>query len=423
MSIIFHIDVNSAFLSWTAIKLLKDGAETDIRTIPAIVGGDPKTRHGIVVAKSIPAKKYGIKTAETVASAKNKCPDILIVPPEHHYYHEQSEKLMALLRGYTPNIEQVSIDECYLDYDSIANSFESPEAAAYEMKDTIKEQLGFTVNIGISDVKVLAKMASDFQKPDRVHTLYKKEIREKMWPLPIEDLFMAGRSSVEVLHKLGIFTIGQLAQSPRDVLEAHLKSHGTMLLDFANGIDQSAVEPVREDAKGVGNSVTLPKDYDNLDEIDKILLQLSDKVAGRLRKLHQRAKTIAVEVKFYDFTKASRQTTFEKSVDSGMEIYRSAKKLFRELWQETPVRLLGVRTTNLIRDGEPEQMSLSDLLVEQETSRKKMKQPSGEKIEKLERALDRIKDKYGSNAVQRASSIEKRNDDSNAVQKEDRNER
>ncbi len=409
MKIIFHIDVNSAFLSWTAVKLLKDGGKTDIRTIPAVVGGDPKTRHGVVVAKSIPAKKYGIKTAETIASAKSKCPDILIVPPEHQYYHEQSEKLMALLRGYTPVIEQVSVDECFMDYGSIANSFESPESAAYEIKETIKEKLGFTVNIGISDVKVLAKMASDFQKPDRIHTLYRKEIKEKMWPLPVEDLFMAGHSSVDVMHKLGIFTIGQLAQSPVTVLRAHLKSHGQMLWNYANGIDESVVEPVREDAKGVGNSVTLPKDYENLTEIDRVLLQLSDKVAGRLRKLQQKAKTVAVEVKFYDFVKASRQTTFDKGIASGTEIYLSAKKLFREFWNERPVRLLGVRVTNLVDLGEPEQMVLTDFLAEQTRPQDGIQKLPKEKMEKLERALDGIKDKYGRDVVQRASLMEQGN--------------
>ena len=186
MNLIFHIDVNSAFLSWTAVKMLREGAKIDIREIPAVIGGDQETRHGLVVAKSIPAKKYGLHTAEPIASAQRKCPNLLIIPPEHTYYKEQSQKLMDLLRSYTPRIEQVSIDECYLDYSSIQNSFITPEAAAYQIKKTIYDTFGFTVNIGISDVKVLAKMASDFQKPDKVHTLYKREIKEKMWPLPVE---------------------------------------------------------------------------------------------------------------------------------------------------------------------------------------------------------------------------------------------
>ena len=404
-NLIFHIDVNSAFLSWTAVKMLREGATVDIREIPAVIGGNQETRHGIVVAKSIPAKKYGIHTAEPIASAKRKCPNLLVVSPEHSYYKEQSRKLMELLRSYTPIIEQVSIDECYLDYSSIQNSFLSPEEAANYIKKTIYETFGFTVNIGISDVKVLAKMASDFQKPDKVHTLYRSEIQQKMWPLPVEKLFMAGKSSVKTLHKLGIRTIGDLANSPLPILESHLKSHGLLLWQFANGIDDSVVEPVRDDAKGVGNSITLPEDYTKPDEIDRILLQLSDKVAGRLRKISQKAKTVAVEVKYSDFQKNSRQETFDRGIDSGTEIYHSVQGLFRELWNHKPVRLLGVRVTNLVDYDEPEQLDFESLLQneKQSTGRKK---PSGEKIERLERALDQIKMKFGDDAVKRASMIE-----------------
>lgn len=192
-NLIFHIDVNSAYLSWTAVKMLEEGYGRDIREIPCIVGGDKESRHGIVLAKSIPAKKYGIVTGEPVVNALRKCPDLEMVPPEHDYYGEQSRKFIRLLGEYTPDIEQVSVDECYLDYSGISNKFSTPLEAAYEIKDKIKNQLGFTVNIGISDVKVLAKMASDFTKPDRVHTLYKSEIQTKMWKLPVEELFNGGK--------------------------------------------------------------------------------------------------------------------------------------------------------------------------------------------------------------------------------------
>ncbi len=411
MKIIFHIDVNSAFLSWTAVKRLREGSTLDIRKVPAVIGGDQETRHGIVVAKSIPAKRYGIRTAETIASARNKCPDLLIVPPEHQYYQKQSHKLMDLLRSYTPRIEQVSVDECYMDYSSIENSFDSPIVAAYHIKNHIRKELGFTVNIGISDVKVLAKMASDFEKPDKIHTLYRSEIQEKMWKLPVEDLFMAGKSSVETLHKLGIFTIGELAQSSVPVLESHLKSHGVLLWQFANGIDDSEVQPIREEAKGVGNSITLSKDYTKLEEIDKVLLQLSDKVAGRLRKLEQKGKTVAVEVKYNDFKKTSKQETFEKGVDSGTVIYESVRELFRENWSGKPVRLLGVRVTNLIDITEPEQLELNDFW-EKETKEKKAG-PSDEKLKQLDQALDQIKTKYGKSAIMRASMIEDQNNEEN----------
>ena len=413
MGIIFHIDVNSAYLSWTAVKLLKEAAKDekkiDIRNIPAIIGGDREKRHGIVLAKSISAKKFGIVTGEPIANALQKCPNILIVPPEHGYYNEQSHKLMNLLRTFTPDIEQVSVDECYMDFSGIQNEYPSPLACAYKIKDTVKEKLGFTVNVGISDVKVLAKMASDFTKPDKVHTLYRREIKEKMWQLPVEELYMAGKSSVNTLHKLGIYNIGQLATSPEYILEAHLKKHGKILWEYANGIDKSVVNTKREELKGVGNSITLPYDLDNMEEIEKILLQLSEKVAGRLRKGKQMAKTVAVEVKYNDFIKASRQTTLDRCTDSGTEIYQLSKELFRELWEKDgnkSVRLLGIRTANLEEQGALEQMSIMDIMAQ--TTNKQQNATtniSREKMKKLDKALDAIKNKYGEDKIKRASLL------------------
>ena len=384
MGIIFHIDVNSAYLSWTAVKLLKEAAKDekkiDIRNIPAIIGGDREKRHGIVLAKSISAKKFGIVTGEPIANALQKCPNILIVPPEHGYYNEQSHKLMNLLRTFTPDIEQVSVDECYMDFSGIQNEYPSPLACAYKIKDTVKEKLGFTVNVGISDVKVLAKMASDFTKPDKVHTLYRREIKEKMWQLPVED-----------------------------ILEAHLKKHGKILWEYANGIDKSVVNTKREELKGVGNSITLPYDLDNMEEIEKILLQLSEKVAGRLRKGKQMAKTVAVEVKYNDFIKASRQTTLDRCTDSGTEIYQLSKELFRELWEKDgnkSVRLLGIRTANLEEQGALEQMSIMDIMAQ--TTKKQQNATtniSREKMKKLDKALDAIKNKYGEDKIKRASLL------------------
>lgn len=408
--IIFHIDVNSAYLSWTAVKMMQEGYGRDIRQIPCIVGGDRKSRHGIVLAKSISAKKYGIVTGEPVVNALRKCPHLEMVPPEHHYYEKMSHELMELLRSYTPDIEQVSIDECYMDYSGIRKLFDTPEAAAAAIKNKVKEQLGFTVNVGISDVKVLAKMASDFEKPDKVHTLYKCEIQKKMWGLPVSDLFMAGKSSVDTLHKLGIFTIGQLAKSPLNVLESHLKSHGKILWQYANGIDDSLVNTVKEELKGVGNSTTLSRDVDDIDEIFKVLLRLSEKVGGRLRSGKQKAKTIAVEIKYNDFTKCSRQTTVERATDSGTEIYDIVRVLFQELWNKTPVRLLGVRTANLVEEGEPEQLSIMDIdrWKNEDYQSSKIQRPSRDKIKKLDEALDAIKHKYGKDVVGRASLMERK---------------
>ena len=399
--IIFHIDVNSAFLSWSAIRMLKEGYSEDIRNIPAVIGGDVERRHGIVLAKSIPAKKYGIHTAMPIVQALSRCPDLLVVPPDHYYYVSQSIELMELLKSFTPNIEQASIDECYMDYTGISNTYDSPEEAAYAIKDKVKKKLGFTVNIGISDVKVLAKMASDFTKPDRVHTLYSHEIEEKMWPLPVEDLFLAGKSTVKVLHKLGIVTIGDLANTPQDILKSHLKSGGVRLHNFANGIDDSTVNMHEEDLKGVGNSTTLPKDYSDIDEINKVLLFLADKVGGRLRRYNQTAQTVAIEIKYNDFKRITRQQPLNVATDSGREIYEVAKKLFEENWNQTPVRLLGIRTTNLLGGDDPKQLSFFDLEHVQKQS--KTPKPSHEKLKKLDQAIDSIKAKYGEDKIKRAT--------------------
>lgn len=285
---IFHIDVNSAFLSWSALEKLRLGDSVDLRTIPSIIGGDTKTRHGVVLAKSIPAKAYGIHTGEPVTDALKKCPFLVSCPPDHKLYAEKSRLLMEHLANICPDIEQVSVDECYMNFTPIAARYESPLSAAQKIKDGIRETFGFTVNIGISDKKVLAKMASDFRKPDLVHTLYRSEIREKMWPLPLPSLFMCGKSSVDTLHNLGILTIGDLALSDPQIIISHLKSHGKTLWEFANGIDDSAVIPVPAEAKGIGNSTTLPQNALTMEEIKKCLLALSESVASRLRKAHMR---------------------------------------------------------------------------------------------------------------------------------------
>ena len=397
--IIFHIDVNSAYLSWTAVEQLKNGARIDIRTIPAIIGGDQKSRHGIVLAKSVPAKKYGIRTGEPVANAFRKCPNLHMEAPDHKMYHQHSKELMAFLRSYTPDIEQVSVDECYMDFTGIASRYVSPVEAAFEIKDEVKRRFGFTVNVGISDVKVLAKMASDFQKPDRVHTLFKSEIQEKMWPLPISELFMAGHSSVETLKKLEIQTIGDLAKADPKLIEMHLKSHGRRLWEFANGIDDSVVESEKAEAKGIGNSTTLSKDVTTKEEAHKVLLSLAQSVGGRLRKHRYHAGMVNVEIKYADFTVSSHQKQLERTTASDQLIYQAATELFGEMWDGKPIRLLGIRTSKLSQEDEPQQLSLFDMDLRSYENDKKH--------EKLDQALDEIRKKFGNDAVVRASFLKK----------------
>ncbi|MCI8292974.1 MAG: DNA polymerase IV [Hespellia sp.] len=387
-SIIFHIDVNSAYLSWTAVEQLKNGAEMDIREIPAIIGGDQKSRHGVVLAKSIPAKRYGIRTGEPVANAFRKCPTLRTFPPDHKMYREKSRELMTYLMKFCPDIEQVSVDECYMDFTGVVHQYATPREAARILKDGIRETFGFTVNIGISCNKMLAKMASDFEKPDKVHTLFPDEIAEKMWPLPIRELYMAGSSSVETLKKLEILTIGDLARSDVQLVEAHLKSHGQMLWRFANGIDDSVVHVEQTGAKGIGNSTTLGEDLTTVEEAKVVLRKLSESVGKRLRKAGQKAGMVSVEIKYHTFQKVSHQQQMMRPTNVDEMIYQTACELFVELWSGEPVRLLGIRTAKLVEEEEPEQMTIFDLQPEQM-----------EKQRRLREAMNVIRQKYGEGAV------------------------
>lgn len=410
--IIFHIDVNSAYLSWSALKRLEEGNPVDLRTIPSIVGGDMQRRHGVVLAKSIPAKKYGITTGEPVVNALRKCPSLVIESPDHTLYHQRSLALMNFLSDICPDIEQLSVDECFMDYTPIQNRFSSPEETAHFIKDQIRDRFGFTVNIGISDKKVLAKMASDFQKPDKVHTLYTREIQKKMWPLPVSSLYMCGKSSTATLEKLEIRSIGDLAKADKSIIVSHLKSHGLLLWNYANGIDDSCVMSVPSQAQGIGNSTTLSRDVSGRNEALHILLSLSDSVSSRLRKSGQLAGMISVEIKYNDFQSVSHQSSLMEPSNISQIIYQTACRLFDELWNGSPIRLLGIRSSRLVDVSEPAQLSLFDLqpedfsvppgLVQKQSS---PVSPSKEKLAALDKTLDIIRQKYGDSAVVRGSSL------------------
>lgn len=398
--IIFHIDVNSAYLSWTAVEQLKNGAEVDLRTIPAIIGGNQESRHGVVLAKSPLAKRYGIRTGEPVAQAFRKCPDLVMAPPNHKMYQEYSRRLMEFLQTYTPDIEQVSVDECFMDFTGISYLYLSPVEAAFEIKDAVYEKFGFTVNIGISVNHLLAKMASDFEKPNKVHTLFPKEVPVKMWPLPISELYMAGRSSVEVLNKLEIRTIGELAKADPNLLELHLKSHGRTLWEFANGIDHEKVRRGHVENKGIGNSTTLAKDAVTEEEAKKVLLWLAESVGGRLRKEKQRAGMVSVEIKYHTFQTVSHQKQLETASNADQVIYKAACELFGELWNREPIRLLGIRTSKLQDESAPVQMSIFDFQTKQEEQ-----SVENQKHQKLDKALDVIRKKYGEDAVKKGTLL------------------
>lgn len=393
---IFHVDVNSAFLSWEAVENLKNGGTEDYRTMLAAVGGDVETRHGIIVAKSIPTKPYGIVTGEPVVNALKKCPNLKLIPPSHHIYSKYSHAMMEILAQYSDKIEQFSIDEAFIDMTGTQLLFGPPKEAADRIRNQIKEELGFTVNVGVSTNKLLAKMASDFTKPDKTHTLFPEEIPTKMWPLPVNDLFFVGKNSAVALNNIGIRTIGDLAHFDKETLLKNFKSHGEYMWYAANGIDDSPVVTQRPDAKGYSHATTTSYDITDSDEAKSILRSLTERVCTRVREDGVRAKTVTVQFRFSDLSRATHQCGFPSATNITDEVYKYVCKLFDEKWDHTPIRLLGVALGNVTDEKAFRQMSLFD-------------NTDYDKLEKLDHALDEINNKFGLGSVKRASSIEKPN--------------
>ncbi len=388
--IIFHIDVNSAFLSWEAVyRLAHKGGKQDLRTIASAVGGDVSLRHGIILAKSVPAKRYGVKTGEAIWEAKMKCPGLVLVPPNYGLYERCSAAFMEILRDYSDMVEQYSIDEAYVDMSASCHLFGTPEEAAAQIKERIYETLGFTVNVGISDNKLLAKMASDFQKPDRVHTLYPEEIKEKMWPLPVSDLFFVGRATAKKLSSVGIRTIGELAAADPKWLKGMLKKHGEVIWGFANGVDFSQVSVEPEANKGYGNSTTTPYDVTDAETADRVLLALCETVAARLRMDQVRAGVVSVGIRYWDLSNVSHQKVLYNATNLTVEIYKAACGLFRELWNGEPVRHLGVHTARISGGEAYRQSSLFD-------------EVDYGKLSRLDETIDDIRNCFGMDAVKRA---------------------
>ena len=392
--IIMHIDVNNAFLSWTAVDMLKKGYDIDIRNIEAIIGGDESMRHGIVLAKSIPAKKKGVKTAETIRDAKRKCNNLKIFPPDYKLYQEMSNKLFNLISNYTPDIEKLSVDECFIDYTKIKNLYGDSIKFAYKLKNEIKKELGFTVNIGIANNKLCAKMASDFLKPDRVHTLFENEIESKMYPLPIEDLYGVGKSSSKKLRELGINTIGDLANSNYDKLYKYFKNQTNRIINSAKGIDDSIVVSKRPEEQGISNSTTTSHNLNTLSEIYKYLYPLVENVCVRLRKKNKYASLIGVMLKDKNFKVYSHQRKLKNPTSNTDEIYNISKELIKELWNGEGIRLVGVSLSKL-SNSLSHQISLFEDLSEVENNNE------------LDKVIDNLKNTYGSSIIKRASQLKK----------------
>lgn len=386
---ILQVDANSAYLSWTAAALLEQGYPVDIRTVPAVIAGNPKNRHGIILAKSIPAKRMGVGTGTSLLAAKEKCPGLVVMPPDFDLYLACSDAMVEILGEYSPVLERYSVDECFLDYrDSSAHRM-PPVDAAYEIKERIKRELGFTVNVGVGRNRLLAKMACELQKPDRVHTiLTDDDIHNKLWPLDVNELFMVGRATTRKLRRININTVGQLAGADPVLLKTMFKSHGELIWRYANGIDDARVIPGDElTRKGIGNSMTIKYDLVDGDEACGYLLSLTERVGTRLRKHGYKASLVSVGVCTGNFVRYTHQLQLPFFTADTTEIYRYACRLFFECWHGEPVRQLSVRTGEFVREDEY-QLTVFDM-------------DKLEKDEALNRTIDDIRRRFGEESIYR----------------------
>ncbi len=389
--LIFHVDVNSAYLAWSALYGLSHGASVDLRTIPSIVGGDPENRHGIVLAKSGPAKEYGIVTAETLFQALAKCPDLVIVPPNFKVYSKASDALTEILSKYSPVLERYSIDECFLEMGDLPRA--EAVSLANHIRNEVRTELGFTVNVGIGMTKLAAKMASDFKKPDRVHTLFPDEIRQKLHPLPVNDLFMVGPALAEKLLNINIRTIGDLARCDRDYLSQQFGKMGRMIWNYAWGRDSSRVNPEGTvEIKGMGNSTTLPQDLTSRIDCHKTILLLLETTCGRLKEAEFHTTCVAVHYTTSDFKTRRRQKQLPNQTDSIQLLYEILCQLFDEIWSGQAVRKIGVSFTRL-RSNKVVQLSMMDY-------------QDGRRQERLNEAVTNIRERFGKSALIRGSFVD-----------------
>ena len=389
--IIFHVDVNNAFLSWTAVLLLKKGYPIDIREIPSIIGGSETERRGIVLAKSPVAKRFGIKTAETIYQAKRKCPNLKVFPPNYRWYYEQSTKLFEYLSQYSPVLEKFSIDECFIDMTGTNYLYKDYYQLAIKIKEEIKEKFGFTVNVGIGNNKLCAKMASDFEKPDKVHTLLKEEVEEKLWPLNVGDLFMVGKRTTEELNKLNIFTIKDLAMASDKILERQFKNQARYLKEAAWGIDNTKVEPRSSKTTSISTTETLTHDYTDEEKLKDILFRQTEDVTRELRKQKQYEKTVAVIYKNNSFRNYSAQSKLPYPTNSTKEIYKLVIEIFNKSYKKDPIRLIGVRLADLQETKERQLTLFEENTIEEDQE------------EEIQKTIDDINQKFGKSIVAPAS--------------------
>lgn len=393
--VIFHIDVNSAFLSWTAAwRVHQQGSCVDLRKVPAVIASHANVRTSIVLAKSIPAKQYGVKTGEPLGMARDKCPNLVAVEPDYELYVTASRRLIALLKTVSPCVEQYSIDEAWVDMTGTEGLYGPPVLAAERLKNRIRDELGFTVNIGVSSNKLLAKMAGDFEKPDKVHALFPWEIEKKLWPLGVRELFMVGSATERKLRQMGIYTIGDLACADPTALVKKFGKQAQTLWQFANGREcGQMLQPAAAVNKSYGNATTTPSDVTSYAQAQQVLLSVCETVGMRMRLDGQAGVCVTVSLRDKNFANWSHQMQLPLPTNVTAELYAAACALLRGMWDErTPLRQIGVAATKLTGVRECRQCSLFDTA-------------QSERLEKLDTAVDAIRDKFGEQAIIRGSLL------------------
>ena len=389
--IIFHIDQNCYFASVEMIS------RPELRSVPMAVAGDAKVRHGIILAKNEPAKKYGIKTAEAIWQAKAKCPELVLVDAHHKKYEFYSKKLREMYSEYTDKVEPFGLDECWLDMTGVVSDYDEAEETALEIRNRVREEFKLTCSVGISFNKVFAKLGSDYKKPDATTVFRDDNWQEIIWPMPVSDLLFVGRHTTDKLSKINIKTIGDLARADGEYINRYLGKAGVQLWEYANGLDDA---PVAESGfkripKSVGNSTTTAEDMTSDRQIERTLHMLSESVAERLRKHALKGTVVQITVRDRDLGIYEKQKIIYKPTDDAREIYAAAKELFRESYDwNKGVRSIGVRCTKLVESDSGEQLSLFTEVK------------ARERDDRLNKAIDDINSRYGSGVIKSAAEAE-----------------
>lgn len=390
---ILHCDCNGFFASVECIL------NPRLADVPMAVAGNPENRHGIILAKNELAKKYNVVTAETVWQAKRKCPELVLVPPHHGEYEKYSKLVNEIYNGYTDLVEPFGIDESWLDVTGVEHLFGDGKEIADKLRKTVRQQLGLTISVGVSFNKVFAKLGSDYKKPDATTVFSRGNFKELIFPLPATDLLFVGKAANEVLGKLYIKTIGDLASSDRATIKSCLGKMGEMIWEYANGLDDAPVHSVdyRQEIKSIGNNMTFRRNLVGLSDITLGVTALADEVAYRMRKSGLKCNVVAVIIKDTNLKSISRQKTLANPTHLSRDITRAAIELIEASWSmKAPIRMLSVTGTGLVdADSAAQQLSFFG-----ETG-----EPNSERQEKLECAMDRIRDKYGKAAIGKAGTI------------------